>query len=210
MSEPILEPLFTLMIAELTGDALIATSYWSEIEMNYGKSKRHYHNLQHLDALTRELLEIKPAIKEWETLLFSIAYHDIIYNPLRHDNEEKSAEFAFKRMTTLHCAPQQVSNCTTQILATKKHAWSDETDTNYFTDADLSILGSAPAVYKTYTHSIRKEYNLYPDFIYNPGRQKVLKHFLAMPAIFKTTHFSNKYESQARINIQEELHGLEK
>jgi len=210
MSERVLEPLFTLMIAELTGDALIAASYWSEVEMNYGRSKRHYHNLQHLDALTRELVEIKHAINEWEILLFSIAYHDIIYNPLRHDNEEKSAEFALKRMTTLHCSAGQVNNCTAQILATKKHTWSNDSDTNYFTDADLSILGSPPAVYKAYVQSIRKEYKLYPDFVYNPGRQKVLKHFLDMPAIFKTAHFTNKYESQARMNLQEELRSLEK
>jgi len=39
MSERVLEPLFTLMIAELTGDALIAASYWSEVEMNYGGQK---------------------------------------------------------------------------------------------------------------------------------------------------------------------------
>jgi len=209
MRAKILEPLFTLMIAELTGDALGA-SYWSEIELNYGKSKRHYHNLQHLDAITRELLEIKHALTNWQTLLFSIAYHDIIYNPLRHNNEEKSAEFAFKRMTTLHCNAEQINNCTAQILATKTHTVSADADTNYFTDADLSILGSSPAVYKGYVQSIRKEYKLYPDFIYNPGRQKVLKHFLEMPAIFKTAHFANKYESSARINLQEELRSLEK
>jgi len=113
-------------------------------------------------------------------------------------------------MTTLHCSAGQVNNCTAQILATKKHTWSNDSDTNYFTDADLSILGSPPAVYKAYVQSIRKEYKLYPDFVYNPGRQKVLKHFLDMPAIFKTAHFTNKYESQARMNLQEELRSLEK
>jgi len=47
-----------------------------------------------------------------------------------------------------------------------------------------------------------------PDFIYNQGRQKVLKHFLAMNQIYKTDYFFNKYESQARTNLNIELEKL--
>jgi hypothetical protein len=31
---------------------------------------------------------------------------------------------------------------------------------------------------------------LYPDFLYNPGRKKVLQQFLAMKPIYSTKHFS--------------------
>lgn len=95
-----------------------------------------------------------------------------------------------------------------QILATKSHKKSDDEDTNFLLDADLSILGKSPQVYLEYTKQIRKEYSIYPDFLYKPGRKKVLQHFLALENIFKTEYFKNKYESQARENIEFELRSL--
>ena len=81
-------------------------------------------------------------------------------------------------------------------------------DTNYFTDADLSILGSDSDSYLTYTKQIRKEYSYFPDLLYKPGRRKVLEHFLEMGNIFKTKYFQDKFEIQAKINILGELKSL--
>lgn len=135
-------------------------------------------------------------------------YHDLIYNASSSGNEEKSAEAAQKRLQQLGVPATKIRNCVDQILATKGHTMSDDTDTNIFTDADLSILGHDSAVYTAYYKNIRKEYSIYPDFMYNPGRKKVLQHFLAMPRIFKTDHFYDTYEAQARINLQAELETL--
>ncbi|MDX2245424.1 MAG: hypothetical protein SF052_01505 [Bacteroidia bacterium] len=82
---------------------------------------------------------------------------------------------------------------------------SPDNDTNLFTDADLSILGQKREIYHAYSTNVRKEYAIYPDILYNPGRKKVLQHFLAMEQIFKTPHFQEKYEAQARANLEEEL-----
>ena len=80
-----------------------------------------------------------------------------------------------------------------------------DTDTNLFTDADLAILGTDWNSYKKYYQQIRKEYSIYPDMIYNPGRKKVLHHFLHMERIYKTVWFYNRYEQQAIINLEKEL-----
>ncbi len=85
---------------------------------------------------------------------------------------------------------------------------SSDFETNLFTDADLSILGSDPDTYKVYSKQIRREYSIYPEIIYNPGRKKVLTHFLKMDKIYKTEEFSDRYELNARINIQTELNSL--
>ena len=95
------------------------------------------------------------------------------------------------------------------IKCTKSHEFSDS-DTNYFTDADLSILGKSWKTYEEYYQQIRKEYKIYPDFIYNSGRKKALQHFLKMDRIFKTDYFFEKYEIQARENLQNELQILTK
>jgi predicted metal-dependent HD superfamily phosphohydrolase len=184
--------------------ASLVQPYWSEIISCYSKNNRHYHNLKHLDALFIELSNVREQIKDWTTLIFSIAYHDIKYNVLRNDNEKKSADIAVARLSELGCSPEQVTRCSIQVLATKHHQPDAEMDTNYFTDADLSILGAGEEGYHDYTSAIRKEYRRFPDFIYKPGRVKVLKHFLDMPRIFKTDFFYYKYESAARMNLSNE------
>jgi len=82
---------------------------------------------------------------------------------------------------------------------------SDQEDTNYLLDADLSVLGKDFETYLKYTQNIRKEYSIYPDFLYKPGRKKVLKHFLELESIFKTEYFKEKYEARAKENIAKEL-----
>ena len=92
-----------------------------------------------------------------------------------------------------------------QILETKGHSISKDNDTNFFTDADLSILGLDWDLYSEYAQNVRKEYSNYPTIIYKMGRRKVLKHFLVMERIFKTDHFFEKFEVLARENLRREL-----
>ena len=200
------ETYINLLTKYSSNDNLII-NLWSEIEISYSNKKRHYHTLQHLDNLLLQLVPLKSEIKNWDTILFSLYYHDIIYNSLKSDNEEKSAQVAASRMKQVSVPESIIKNCKEQILATKKHLNSDA-DTNYFTDADLSVLGQDWNTYSEYYRNVRKEYSIYPDLIYNPGRKKVLKHFLDMERIFKTEYFYSKFEQQAKINIQMELKSL--
>lgn len=119
-----------------------------------------------------------------------------------------SARLAFERLSSVVVPAVICENCASQIMATRKHDLSEQADTNYFTDADLAILGANAFDYKNYTQAIRKEYRLYPDFLYKPGRKKVLAHFLEMPTIFKTEFFRERYEEVARENLRNELREL--
>ena len=93
-------------------------------------------------------------------------------------------------------------------MTTKYHQPSDNSDTNFLIDADLSILGAEARQYLEYTKQIRKEYQVYPDDIYIPGRKKVLAHFLGMEFVFKSSYFRAQYEDRARSNISTELQML--
>ncbi len=181
---------------------------WTEIKTCYSSPGRHYHNLAHLDNMIGQLFPVKSHLEDWLVIILSIAYHDIIYNTIRQDNEEQSAALARKRLLQLGLSTSRVEKSATQILATKGHRLAIDDDTNYFIDADLSILGADMHSYTRYTEQIRKEYRCYPDFLYNPGRKKVLTRFLEMKQIFKTLYFREKYEEQARINISHELKTL--
>lgn len=95
-----------------------------------------------------------------------------------------------------------------QIEATKEHKLSNDNDTNLLLDIDLSILGKSTAEYRKYCDNIRKEYLMYPDFMYNKGRKKVLKSLLELDSIYKTDFFKQKYENQAKENLRQEISQL--
>ncbi len=183
----------------------LTNELWKEIYKHYSEKKRHYHTLQHLDSLLTQLTAVKDEIQNWDTILFTLYYHDIIYNATKSNNEEKSAELAEKRLKQISVSNDKIELCKRQILATKSHIKSIDSDTNYFTDVDLSILGKDWKTYSSYYKNVRKEYSIYPDFIYNAGRKKVLNHFLTMDRIFKTDIFYSKFEIQAKQNLQKEL-----
>lgn len=191
-----------------TSDVSLVERLWREIETRHAEKGRHYHTLQHLHNLMRELERVKPLVEDWPALIFATAYHDIVYDALRKDNEEKSAVLARERLTSLACPLELIDRVVGHILATKAHVENEWADTNFFTDADLSVLGAPWDVYKKYCQDIRKEYFIYPDLLYNPGRRKVLHHFLDLKAIFKTETFRDRYEDQARQNLVRELEAL--
>jgi len=178
---------------------------WQELSRAYTQSGRHYHDLLHLGAMLAELSLVQPAIQDWDALLFALFYHDAVYEVSQTDNEAQSAQLALARLSDLGLPAERIDHCCALILATQHHAHSPLPDADLFTDADLSILGQAPETYQTYTAQIRQEYSIYPDPLYFPGRAKVLMHFLAMPHLYKTDYFRNRYEQQARTNLAAEL-----
>ncbi|KFF13011.1 hypothetical protein IW15_09555 [Chryseobacterium soli] len=181
---------------------------WQEIDKKYSEKGRYYHNIHHLENMFLELEHVKECISNFPALSFSVFYHDVIYDASSKRNEEKSAEFAAIRLQKLNINTAIIDSVTAQINATKAHLLSDDHDTNYLLDADLSILGKDSKTYIDYIKNIRKEYSIYPDFLYRPGRKKVLQHFLELKHIFKTDYFKDQYEIPARENIKFELGNL--
>ncbi|MGG5210201.1 HD domain-containing protein [Chryseobacterium sp. MIQD13] len=203
-----LQEKFTDLCLHFTKDGTLIESLWQEIEKKYSGKGRHYHNLFHLENMFLELESVKGHITDYKSIAFSVFYHDVIYDASSKSNEEKSASYAAERLQRIGLDNGMISKIEAQILATKSHQKSDDTDTDYLLDADLSILGKDSETYFDYTRKIRKEYAIYPDILYKPGRKKVLKHFLELESIFKTKHFRNEYEQQAKLNLTAELQTL--
>jgi predicted metal-dependent HD superfamily phosphohydrolase len=200
-----LEKYFFDLASKYSGKEDLKSALWKEIHTSYTSRKRFYHNLDHLRSMIHELEEVKAEIYDYDAILFSVFYHDIVYSASSKENEEKSAEIARQRLAQLGLSDDFITKVETQILATKKHERSGVPDINYLLDADLSVLGRDWETYSRYITQIRKEYSIYPDLLYKPGRKKVLNHFLGFDEIFKTGHFKKKYESQARENIKKEI-----
>lgn len=204
---------YLLEVTALTGSADVAQTLWQEIELAYNEPDRHFHNLAHLEHLLSELQPLQDRVEDWPTLLFSICYHDVVYDVTTHlvadDKEERSAAFAERHLQQIGYPQEKIDACKAQIMATQKHNKQNSKDTNLLIDADLSILGQPWRTYAAYKNNIRKEYSIYLDNIYIAGRRKVLAHFLQMNPLFKTEHFRRKYEEIAKENIRKELQLLE-
>lgn len=150
---------------------------------------------------------VKSEISNWNILLFSIWYHDIIYKPTRKDNEEKSAFLANKRLELLKIDEKPLEIVQNLIISTKNHTviLNENNDNSYLLDIDLSILGSDWNTYQNYSKNIRKKYAIYPSFMYKKGRKKVLQHFLERETLYFTEIFQHKYEEKARNNLTKEI-----
>ncbi|WP_290698999.1 hypothetical protein [Lacinutrix sp.] len=188
-------------------NATLAETLWIEIHNNYTNKTRHYHNLSHIYNMLIQAEDLKPEIQDLEALQFSIWYHDIIYKSSKKDNEEKSALFAEKRLKTINFDENRIKIIKKLIVSTKKHelVLNKNLDNTYLLDLDLSVLGADWETYQKYIQNIRKEYKIYPDFMYKPGRKKVLLHFLERETLYFTETYRNKYEVQARKNLTKEI-----
>lgn len=176
---------------------------WNDLEKAYSKKSRYYHNLTHLKEMIASFEIYRDRLQNPNEILFSIFYHDFVYSASKKDNELKSAEFA------LAILPENISLnkqfVFDAIFATQQHQHNSIEDINWLIDFDLKILAKDWDDYKIYFEQIRKEYRIYPDFLYKPGRAKALKHFLEYEFIFQTNEFRGLYEEKARRNIEKEI-----
>ena len=197
---------FRKVARKYSANADVIGLLWNEVAICYQEKGRHYHNLQHLADVLQQLEQV--AAKEWDIVLFATIYHDIIYSTTAKDNEGRSAEAAQKALSRLTVPQAVIDEVVLCILATRHHEPTGNMTIDLFTDADMSILGRDKHTYAAYARNVRKEYSIYPDVLYNPGRKKALNSFLAMERIFKTEHFYDLYERRARENVAWEMGNL--
>jgi len=143
------------------------------------------------------------------TTILSLFYHDFEYNTLRSDNEIQSAVYAKKQLQEWNVQDETIQKIYSMIASTKTHQTeSEDEEVKIFLDADMAILGADEDVYRDYLQKVRREFSIYPDLLYNRGRKQFLEKTLSAHPIFLTEFFRNKFEKQARINLQNEINQL--
>ncbi|WP_405563728.1 hypothetical protein [Polaribacter sp. Asnod6-C07] len=182
-------------------------SVWNNMKKNYSSKKRYYHNFIHIHTLLEMAEENGDELKDKDEVLFAIWFHDIVYNPSSKKNEEKSADLAKSILKENFKKELNINKIYDLIISTKKHQiiLDEDNDNAFLLDFDLSILGSNWNVYESYIKNIRKEYKIYPDFVYNPARKKVLQHFLNRKQLYFTDKYQDLLEVKARQNLAREI-----
>ena len=199
------------LTSKYTNDLELVNSFYKIIEKKYNSTNRHYHNFEHVSFMLSEAKKLESEISDYDELCFAIWFHDIIYNPLKGDNEERSAECAKEFLDKIKYDKKRNRKVQELILRTKDHIiqnGNENYDMNLFLDLDLLILGMEREKYVKYAKNIRKEYNFVPDDIYNKDRKKILNQYLNSQFIYKTKKFRDLCEKQARGNIKFEIDNI--
>lgn len=190
-----------LGVAEAT-----AVPVWQRLLARYGEDGRFYHNLAHVGQTLQIAQNIREEAAHFSAVQLALWFHDIVYDPMRQDNEEQSAMAAGRALFELNLPEVLVGEVVRLILLTKTHVVMDQ-DTNgcVIVDADLSGLGVPVEAYTAYVQAIRQEYAFVPDDAYRNGRIQILQHFLQRSSIYYTEPMRLIFEAQARQNISDEL-----
>jgi predicted metal-dependent HD superfamily phosphohydrolase len=193
-----------LGIARASGAALA-----DSLRRDYERWPRRYHDARHLLACLRACAEVRERLPAPCEIAFALWFHDVVYRPWRHDNEARSALRAGRAALHLGLGEAFAERVSTLVLATAHLADTSRAHrdpaVDWVLDIDLGILGAAPEVYDRYERDVRREYFYLPPRTWRRGREAVLRHFLAQPAIYRTAHFHARLEAGARANLERAL-----
>ncbi len=174
----------------------------------YTSPARHYHNLGHIEHCLRELDDLRQQCEDANAVELAIWFHDIVYDPKRHDNEERSLDEAVRTMRDAGVSQSLINAVSGLILATKHTGEPEGHDARILTDIDLSILGQPEPVFDEYDRAIRREYGHISEKDFVEGRARILRQFLERPSIYSTPEMKERYEVNARKNLAADLKTL--
>ena len=194
----------------MANEPLIGEALKRELSALYRQPGRNYHGVAHIETLLALLDEHRVDLSDPQAVEAAIWFHDAIYDSHRSDNEARSAALAAEKLAS-RVEPARLARIVAVIEATATHALpelADEAamhDAALFLDMDLSILGAPKTAFDSYEAAVRREYAWVDDKAWRSGRAAVLKKFLARPHIFHTEAFRQRFEAEARKNLQRSI-----
>jgi len=183
----------------LAGRLGLSAEIWPTIVTAYSEPQRHYHTLEHIAAVVADFLPLRGAFADADAALLALFFHDIVYDPARSDNEERSAEILRARLEG-----DTADRACAHILATKKHEASTP-DAALVVDIDMAILAAPWPDYLRYAENVAREYlPVYGPDAYKAGRCEMFLKPAQHRRIFLTEIFAQR-EDAAQRNIRHEL-----
>jgi predicted metal-dependent HD superfamily phosphohydrolase len=176
----------------------------------YCSPERHYHNLEHIYDVLTTIHRLQEYTQNLAAVKLAAWFHDVVYDTMAKDNEERSAEYAGVLLSELGISATTI-NMVNRLILNTKHAQTDveDADSQVLLDADLAILGATPEKYQRYARAIRQEYDWVTEIDYILGRQQVLDKFYQRQQIYLTPLMFEQAENSARVNIKTEIENLQ-
>jgi len=170
----------------------------------YSEKQRAYHTVQHLYECLSLFASIRSELNDAHAVALALWFHDAIYDPQAKDNELKSAEL-FEQYMAQDLLVNTVQKIKRWILATQKHASTNELDLQFLLDIDLAILAATPERFMQYEQQIQQEYSWVDPEVYSIKREEVLAHFYQSEPLYQTTYFHKNFELKAKQNLKQLL-----
>lgn len=192
----------------------VSDRWWDIVQGLYGEPVRHYHTLQHLREMFQhfELAKDHFTFSSPHLVTLAVFFHDIIYEPKKPDNEERSADkFEEYAAETKVLSDGDIEKVKSWIMLTKSHSagiGENSADEHYFLDMDMAVLGRPEADYDKYASQIRAEYIHVPEELYRSKRAQILEDFFTRLPLFSTRLFQKQFEDQAKTNLRREISRL--
>jgi predicted metal-dependent HD superfamily phosphohydrolase len=189
-------------LCDSVGAVKDSVSCFNRLIAAYSEPHRHYHNLRHIAECQQEFDAVRERVTSPESIELAIWFHDAVYDTKAPDNEEKSAEWAKGFLAAEGVRDSIVVQVSNLVLATKHHDIQLDPAAPALVDIDLSILGQPERRFWEYEAQIRSEYSWVDPTVFSLKRAEILETFLARPRIYSTDWFFERYERQARQNLQ--------
>lgn len=174
----------------------------------YAEPHRHYHNQRHIADCLVEFDGAAHLVTDPTAVEVAIWFHDAIYDTRAPNNEERSAELAVDWLKPVGAGEGLLNSVRQLVLATKAHDGTLHPDAPLLVDVDLSILGQPPERFWEYEQQIRAEYAWVEPAFFTAKRAEILERFLARPRLYASDYFYERYENQARVNLQASVQQL--
>jgi predicted metal-dependent HD superfamily phosphohydrolase len=190
-------------LGAVADDALHARliAAWSE-------PQRQYHTLQHLDECLAHVDTARATAQHPGEIALALWFHDAVYDTQRHDNEARSAHWAHESLLQAGVARDAADRVHALVMATRHDALPQGADAQLLVDIDLAILGAPRERFDEYERQVGLEYAHVPQAERRAGRSRILRAFLARPAIYSTPLFRARFEAAARENLAYSLRKL--
>lgn len=185
-------------------------SVFEQLLKRYAEPWRAYHTLQHVRDCVQHLDTARYLAQRPVEIELALWFHDAVYDTHRSDNEELSARWAQQHALDQNLLADVATRVRDLILATKHDAHPPNAEAALLADIDLAILGQLVPEFDLYEAQIRQEYTWVPELDFCKGRAKILEGFLRRDSIYRTDHFRDCYERQARLNLERSLANLRK
>ena len=139
---------------------------------------RHYHDLSHVAAVLERVEALAAAHPERDAASLAAWFHDVVYDPLRQDNEAASAALVRETLTPLGVSPATIARAAALVERTATPTQAADPLERAFMDADFSIVAETPDVYDRYAAAVRREYGVFSDPQFQAGRAQFLRGLL--------------------------------
>jgi len=168
----------------------------------------HYHTFLHILATFDFAEENNVYLQKHEQL--AIWFHDAIYDISLTTNERQSGEFMIALLKN-YIPHEEYMDAYDIILDTAKHtSILKHNSSDLVLDLDVSNFAYNREMHLIANAAIQAEYPSLTDAEFAIGRLKFLDEFMDKGFIFRTPLFKDKFEQQARDNIQLDLQECER